>query len=177
MNRFLALIAPTAAAAAVAAAITIPAGADQTAGQTADPGAQLVSCLRANGVDIPADTRGVAIKQWVGAHQSDPNVDRALKSCNDNAPAPEELLSCLRAHGLDVPSTIEELKPWIAAHANDPSAKAAFEACHFQASPPDGKAGPACGPGKPAPPDAKLETTPQTTPETATTTARSIVFR
>ena len=127
MNRFLAIVAATAASAAVAAAITLPAGADPSSNSDT----QFVSCLRAHGADIPADTQGVAIKQWLGAHENDDAVMQAMKTCNANSPAPEELVSCLRAHGLDVPSLNDQLKSWIAQHANDPDAKRAFEACHF----------------------------------------------
>jgi hypothetical protein len=131
MTRFLAIVAATAASAAVAAAITIPAGADQNG----DPDAQFVSCLRSHGADIPAGTQGAAIKEWVGAHQNDDATMRALKACDVNSPAPQELVTCLRAQGLDVPATIDQLKAWIAQHADDASARPAFEACHFVARP------------------------------------------
>jgi hypothetical protein len=126
MNRFLLTIAVTAAGAAVIAAITLPAGADPT---SADPDAQLVSCLRAHGADIPAGTQGVAIKDWVRAHESDGTALRAMKACDTGGPT--ELAACLRGQGLDVPTAIDELKPWILQHADDASAKPAFAACHF----------------------------------------------
>ena len=134
MTRLLAIIAATAASAAVAAAITIPAGADPAA---ADSDAQFVTCLRAHGADIPAGTQGAAIKEWVHNHENDDAVIRAMKACDANAAGPDELLSCLRAHGLDVPAAVDELKAWISQHADDPSAKPAFEACHFSAQPAD----------------------------------------
>jgi hypothetical protein len=129
MYRFLAIVAATAASAAVVAAITIPAGADPAA----DPDAQLVSCLRAHGADIPADTRGAAIKDWVRSHENDDTAVRALKACDVGGPV--DLAACLRGQGLDVPTAIDELKPWILQHADDAAAKQAFEACHFSVAP------------------------------------------
>jgi hypothetical protein len=144
MNRFLAVIAATAAAAAVAAAMTIPAGADQTGESSAD--AAFVDCLRTHGADIPADTRGVAIKQWLIAHEQDNGVNAALDACNaktDQA-APEELVSCLRSHGLDVPSENGALKQWMSQHRDDANAQDAFKACDFNPNPRDrAKTGPA----------------------------------
>jgi hypothetical protein len=140
MNRLLAVVAATAAAAAVAAAITIPAGADESS----DSDAQFVSCLRSNGADIPADTRGVDIKRWIIGHEA--AIEPALRACNPkpDGPAPEELVTCLRAQGLDVPSANGELKRWIVAHMKDAGAQDAFKACHFNASPDKGgSAGPA----------------------------------
>src|SRR3954453_5234832 len=96
MKRFLTVLAAT----AVAAAVTIPALAD-------DPGdgdAKFVTCLRSQGLDIPADTHGDAVKTWLLAHQSDAAVDPALRACKtrEEGPSPkaEELSACLRAHGL-----------------------------------------------------------------------------
>jgi hypothetical protein len=134
MNRFLAVVAATAAAAAVAAAITIPAGADDGA----DADATFVACLRSHGADIPAGTRGVAIKQWLIAHEQGGAIEDALNACQpkDQARGPQELASCLRAQGLDVPSALDELKPWVAEHADDAGAEKAFAACHFDVKPP-----------------------------------------
>jgi hypothetical protein len=133
MNRLLAVVAATAAAAAVAAAITLPAGADQ--GSDAD--AQFNSCLRSHGAAIPADTRGVAIKQWLIAHEQDNGVNAALDACNARTEkaAPEELVSCLRSHGLEVPADNGALKQWIFQHRDDANAQGAFKACDFNPSP------------------------------------------
>jgi hypothetical protein len=133
MNRLLAVVAATAAAAAVAAAITIPAGADESS----DPDAQFVSCLRAHGAGIPADTRGVAIKQWLIAHEQDQGVNAAMDACDPKptAPAADELVTCLRAHGLDVPAGNSDVKRWIVEHAKDANAQDAFKACHFNPEP------------------------------------------
>ena len=84
MKRFLTVIAAT----AVAAAITIPAIANDSgsgSGSGSDPDATLVNCMRTNGVDIPADARGFAIKQWVAAHEAQPSVMDALKKCAPDA--------------------------------------------------------------------------------------------
>jgi hypothetical protein len=142
MNRLLAVVAATAAAAAVAAAITLPAGADQ--GSDAD--AQFNSCLRSHGAAIPADTRGVAIKQWLIAHEQDQGVNAALDACNVKTEkgGPADLVACLRSHGLDVPADNGALKDWILAHRDDAGAAGAFKACHFNPNPPDGvETGPA----------------------------------
>ncbi len=137
MNRLLAVVAATAAAAAVAAAITIPAGADNGT----DPEATFVSCLRAHGADIPADTRGFAIKQWLIAHEPGGAIEGALDACQTNegarGPGAQDLASCLRRQGLDVPSALDQLKPWINEHADDANAQKAFAACHFSTQPPD----------------------------------------
>jgi hypothetical protein len=143
MNRLLAVVAATAAAAAVAAAITLPAGADPSTGDDAD--AAFVSCLRAHGAAISADTRGVAIKQWLIAHEQDAGVQDALDACNvkSDKGAPEQLVSCLRSHGLDVPSDNGALKRWIFEHRDDAGAQDAFKACDFNPMPRDeAKAGP-----------------------------------
>ncbi len=114
MKRLLAVVLATAAAAAVAAAITLPAGADPSS----DSEATFVNCLRTNGVDIPADTRGVAIKQWLSAHDSQPSVNDALKKCapdekTGDAIGVEQLTACLRDHGLQPPTAPDQLKQWL----------------------------------------------------------------
>jgi len=104
----------TAAAAAVAAAITLPAGADSGS----DPDATFVNCMRTNGVDIPADARGFAIKQWIGAHESQPSVMDALKKCAPDAKrgggvAVDSLVACLKSKGLQPPTDPVALKQWL----------------------------------------------------------------
>jgi hypothetical protein len=126
MKRFLTVIAAT----AVAAAITIPALADS--GSSPDPEATLVNCMRTNGVDIPADTRGFAIKQWIAAHESQPSVADALKKCAPDAKkgdgvAVDTLVACLKSHGLNPPADPVQLKQWMA--TQDPSA---IKACGVQ---------------------------------------------
>jgi hypothetical protein len=109
MKRFLIVIAAT----AVAAAVTIPAVANDSG---ADGEATFVGCMRANGVAIPADTRGVAIKQWIAAHES-PAVKDALKQCApaEKTVAVDSLVACLKDRGLNPPSDPVALKPWLAA--------------------------------------------------------------
>jgi hypothetical protein len=135
MKRLLAVVLATAAAAAVAAAITIPAGAD--AGADAD--ATFVACLRSHGADIPAGTRGIAIKQWLIAHEPGGAIEDALNACQakdgPRGPGAQELAACMRGQGLDVPSALDELKPWVFEHADDANAKKAFAACHFDVQP------------------------------------------
>jgi hypothetical protein len=113
MKRFLTVIAAT----AVAAAITIPALADS--GSSPDPEATFVNCMRTNGIDIPADTRGFAIKQWIAAHESQPSVTDALKKCAPDEKkgggiAVDSLVACLKSHGLQPPTDPVALKQWLA---------------------------------------------------------------
>jgi hypothetical protein len=114
MKRLLITLAAAAACAAVAAAITIPAGASDTPN---DDGAQINACLRDHGADVAADLRGLALKQWVGNHMSDPAVDACMPG-PDVKPAPEKLTRCLRTQGLNPPGKIDELKPWLASQTN-----------------------------------------------------------
>jgi hypothetical protein len=112
MKRFLIVIAAT----AVAAAVTIPAIADSGSGS--DPEATFVNCMRTNGIDIPADTRGFAIKQWIAAHDA-PSVQDALKKCapderKGGGVAVDSLVACLKSHGLQPPTDPVALKQWLA---------------------------------------------------------------
>ena len=106
MKRFLTIVAAT----AVAAAVTIPALADS--GSPADELGTFAACLRTHGIPIPADLEGVAIKEWVGAHQDTAGLEAAFKACDPNPrqgdkadhAAPEQLVACLRAKGLEPPA-------------------------------------------------------------------------
>jgi hypothetical protein len=140
MTRFLSVLAATALAAAVAAAITLPAGAD--APTRDEPDATFVDCLRAHGLGIPADARGDAIKTWIVAHDSDPAVKRAVVPCKakaGGAAAPADLIACLRDHGLNPPGAIDQLKPWILGQLDSATARAALRACGIGDGPTDGK--------------------------------------
>jgi hypothetical protein len=114
------------AATAVASSFALPALAGDRA---SDPDAAFVSCLRSHGADIPAETRGAAIKNWLIAH---PSAESAAADCKPNAgPAPAELVACLRAQGLQPPSAAEELKPWLGRLMESGDAKEALRACDF----------------------------------------------
>ena len=121
MKRFLIVVAAT----AVAAAVTIPALANSGSGPAPDPEATFVNCMRTNGIDIPADTRGVAIKQWIAAHESQPSVTDALKKCapdskrGGDAVGVQELTTCLKNHGLNPPTDPVAIKQWLS--TQDPS--------------------------------------------------------
>jgi hypothetical protein len=137
MQRLLAIIAATATAAAVAAAISLPAGADD-GGQPADPdGVKLAACLRDHGAAVPADAQGRALKNWIGDAASRPEVQAALKACGMSVEKhglpPEQLMTCLRDHGLNPPSSLEEFKPWFVGTvlATD-AGKAAAKACGIE---------------------------------------------
>lgn len=113
MKRFLIVIAAT----AVAAAVTIPAVADSGSGSGSDPKeVAFVNCMRTNGIDIPADAHGFAIKQWIAAHESQPSVTDALKKCAPDdriGGGPQELIACLKSKGLNPPAALDQLKQWM----------------------------------------------------------------
>jgi hypothetical protein len=154
MQRLIAIIAATATAAAVAAAISLPAGADD-GGQPADPdGVKLAACLRDHGAAVPAGAQDRELKDWIGGAEGRPEVRAALKACDASnekpGPPPEQLTACLRDHGLNPPSTLEELKPWlIDTVLTTDAGKAAAKACGVQPRQSGGGAGkPAdCGGG------------------------------
>jgi hypothetical protein len=116
MKSFATILAATAASAAVAAAITLPAGADDNAKQPPrDEGAALNACLNKQGVAVPEALRGIDLKTWIGDRESDPAVRTALDACagpSEPKAAPEDLVACLRQHGLNRPTDLAELKQW-----------------------------------------------------------------
>jgi hypothetical protein len=139
MTRLLTVLAATALAGAVAAALALSAGATQKSpGPPGSTDATFVMCLRSHGLAIPAGTRGAPIKQWIIAHESDPAVEPALKACQPapgTEPSPPELVACLRDHGLNPPATIDQLKPWMASQSQTPAGRTALTACGFDAHP------------------------------------------
>jgi hypothetical protein len=158
MKRLASIIAATAAAAAVAAAISLPAGADSGA-NAPDELTTFTSCLRAHGLAIPEGLEPMALKQWLGDHESSAGFQAAVDACEPKrdervtapGPAPEELVACLRDHGLTPPSTIDQLKPWMGQQDGTAAGRAALTACGIHSRPVD-KArdnGP-CGGDKPA---------------------------
>jgi hypothetical protein len=147
MQRLLAIIAATAAAAAVAAAISLPAGAAKSG---SDELATFASCLRAHGAAIPTGLDAVATKEWLGAHEQEADVSKAMDACNPvtvrrektgNTASPAELVSCLHDHGLEAPATIDELKPWVARQMDTAAGKAVLNACGLDTAPADKRAG------------------------------------
>jgi len=165
MKRLAVVLAATAAAAAVAAAITLPAGAED---QLTPADAKFVTCLRSQGLAIPAGTRGDDIKRWLLAQSDQAAVDRAVVQCKPQVaegPGPEELIACLRKQGLDPPADLNQFKPWLAQMMSNGQGEAAARACKLEMAPPkDRSGGPAeCGGGRAAPaPEAKQ---PEQTPE------------
>ena len=144
------ILAATAVAAAIGAAITIPAGA-RTPG-TDDAGASLASCLRAHGAEVPSG--GFELKQWIAQRGSDASASAALAACDASAGAPAGLVACLKAKGLTPPAGIDQFKPWTLRQFGTEAGKAALESCGLHMTPDDGSAGPAgaakggggCGP-------------------------------
>ena len=133
MKRFLTIIAAT----AVAAAVSIPAIADN--GSPADELDTFGTCLKAHGIPIPAELKGIAIKEWVGAHQDTAGLEAAFTACDPNprqgdkadSAAPQELVACLRAKGLQPPANVSELKPWILQQSQTAAGNTALKACGF----------------------------------------------
>jgi hypothetical protein len=128
--KLLAVLAATAVAAAVAAALTIPAGADESPDAAAT---KIVTCLRAHGADIAADADPLAVKTWLASHSE----DAAVNACVPEASAPADLVACLRSHGLNPPSSLFELKPWMAQQNDTDAGKAALRACGVDMNPPE----------------------------------------
>jgi hypothetical protein len=164
MNRFLAVVAATAASAVVAAAINLPAGADQNGDPAAKPGdppvMELASCLRAQGLDVPSAPD--ELKAWIGQHAEDANAKPAFEAChfstqpmvNGSGPKnAEEFAACLRHNGADVPANLDgrELKQWVMDHAPEDALKACSGPVVVH------KPGPDCAPGEPATPATKAK--------------------
>jgi hypothetical protein len=148
------IIAATAAAAAVAAAISLPAGADDG---PRDELATFTSCLRAHGLAVPEGLDPIATKQWIGEHDGSAGFQAAMDACQPDkpakvgGPAPEELLACLRHQGLTPPTTIDQLKPWMAQQDGTAAGRSALSACGVDARPADKAGGDgSCGGEKPA---------------------------
>jgi hypothetical protein len=138
MKRLASIIAATAAAAAVTAAISLPAGADSGGRASAsDELATFTSCLRTHGLAVPAGLDPRGLKTWLRDHEGGAGFEAALDACNpkpdgpakDAGPAPAELAACLKERGLDAPSSIDQLKPWVAQQSETDSGKAALSVC------------------------------------------------
>ena len=130
--KLLTVLAATAVAAAVAAALSIPAGADRGTG---DDATKLATCLHAHGAaGVPSGADAYALKQWVATHAASP----AVKACVPGAAAPTGLVSCLRAHGLNPPDNLFQLKPWMVRQAGTDAGKAALDACGVSFDRPQG---------------------------------------
>ncbi len=146
--KLLSVLAATAVAAAVAAALSLPAGAQQGG---ADPAsARIAACLHSHGAaGAPSGDDALALKQWVGAHSGDP----AVGACLPESKAPSALLSCLRTHGLNPPTDLTRLKPWMVQQDGTDAGRAAMRACGVDMSPPDKAPAPDCGGGAAKPAD------------------------
>jgi hypothetical protein len=153
MKRFLTIIAAT----AVAAAVTIPALADDGSPSSDGPAA-FETCLRAHGIPVPAGLEGRAFKEWIGAHPDTSGLEDAFGACDPQAgkpsdQGPKELRTCLANKGLNPPAELDALKPWVLQQSQTAAGKDALKACGFGGV--DDKhaveRGGPCGAGKPQP--------------------------
>ena len=127
MRRTLSILAAT----ALAAAFTIPALAQDDGGGKDSGFTRFTSCLRDNGVDVPAGLDPVAVKRWLGEHQDQAPIAAALQNCGkpaDNGFA--ELYSCLRSHGVDVESSPDAVKRKVVELNGSDAGRATLKACH-----------------------------------------------
>ena len=155
MKSFATILAAAAASAVVAAAITLPAGADQDSKDQPprDEGAALSACLRAHGLDVPAELRGFELKQWIGSREGQADVQKALDECAgppERKPAPAELVSCLTQHGLQPPADVVDLKRWMAQQSETAGGADALKACHINVGKDVEKVDHECGGPRPA---------------------------
>jgi hypothetical protein len=136
--KLLTVLAATAVAALVAAALSIPAGADQSAGgKAAKPAAptDLVACLRTHGLNPPTDL--FALKPWMVQQSGTSTGKAALAACHVSFDAPRETITvqqfgaCLRAHGADAPTGTGGLvlKIWVRDHSGSATVMRALKQC------------------------------------------------
>jgi hypothetical protein len=157
--KLLIVLAATAAAAAVAAALSIPAGANRSQPKPAAP-TELVSCLRAHGLNPPDDI--FQLKPWMLRQAGTDAGKAAMSACGVDFGPPKsettgkDLAACLRSHGADVPAGADglALKTWIGDHSGDAKVMSALEQCDAGAekAPPGAKG---CGGGGAATPAQK----------------------
>ena len=131
MKRFLTIIAAT----AVAAAVTIPALADDGSPSSDGPAA-FETCLRAHGIPVPAGLEGRAFKEWIGAHPDTAGLEAAFEACDPQAgkpsdQGPKELRTCLASKGLTPPADLDALKPWVLQQSQTSAGNEARKACGF----------------------------------------------
>lgn len=91
---------------------------------------ELVTCLRAHGLDVPSVNGD--LKRWIVEHAQDAGALDAFKACHFSVDAdkgrdqsPEDLASCLRQGGADVPAGLDgiALKQWIGDHQDSDAVK------------------------------------------------------
>jgi len=162
MRRTLIILAAT----ALAAAVTIPAVAQEGGGGAQDPGlARFTACLADHGVNPPAGLDGRELKQWIGTRVDDPTIAAALNACagpeRDDKLA--QLRACLSRHGVDVSGDPDALKRKMLELSQTDAGRATLNACNAEPAKPDGDkpASGDCGGGQPAPaPSDKPEAVP-----------------
>jgi hypothetical protein len=127
MSRIYVMLGTAAASAlATAAIVALPAIGDESGnkrgGVDSDGDiAELVSCLRAQGLDAPSAFE--EFKPWLARQETrDPDATKAAElACKAQLPKvhkpattiPDEFISCVRAHGLDAPTRPAAFDRWV----------------------------------------------------------------
>jgi hypothetical protein len=122
---YMTLAAAAVSALAAAAIVALPAIGDEP---REPPGvnddadiADLVSCLRAQGLDAPSAFE--EFKPWMARQaERDPDATKAAeRACDEHLPrvpkpaasVPDEFIACVRAKGLDAPTSPREFDRWV----------------------------------------------------------------
>jgi hypothetical protein len=119
---YVTLAAAAASALAAAAIVALPAIGDEPPGVNTDADiAELVSCLRAQGLDAPSAFE--EFKPWMARQAArDPDATKAAEqACEEHLPRvpkpvteiPDEFIACVRAKGLDAPASPREFDRWV----------------------------------------------------------------
>jgi hypothetical protein len=120
---YVTLAAAAASALAAAAIVALPAIGDEPGGGVDSDAdiAELVSCLRAQGLDAPSAFE--EFKPWMARQAArDPEATRAAeRACEEHLPQvskpvtsiPDEFIECVRAHGLDAPTEPAAFDRWM----------------------------------------------------------------
>jgi hypothetical protein len=115
----------------------VAANADNPAVAACNPGsrgpAELVSCLRAHGLNPPANLD--QLKPWMVRQAGTDAGKAALHACGVDVGAPQkpvkDMAACLRSNGAGVPAGADglALKTWIREHSGDPTVLDALKRC------------------------------------------------
>src|SRR3954453_20064314 len=134
MRRTLTILAAT----ALAAAVAIPAIAQEGGGAPDPQLAQFTACLTDHGVPVPAGLGGLELKQWIGTRQDDPAIAAALNACAgpDHGEKVAQLRACLSSHGIDVPGGPAALQGKMLELSRTDAGRATLNACNAEPAKP-----------------------------------------